>query len=195
LNLGTMARQGRYDPEFGDRRRWETFVEAAFACSEIAFPAVFRGPRLAAYMVTCREQNWLHVLHQMSRQEDLADFPNHLLTYTVTKQAADDPDLEAISYGYVPLCAASGLHEYKVRFGYEMIPHRSVMQLHPLLDPILNNGIVRGALHGACRLFRDQPTLETITAVLEGAHASRPPERFTQATGDGNRSPGRAHQT
>ena len=86
LNLSTMARQGRYDPEFGDRRRWETFVEAAFACTEVSFPAAFCGSRLAAYMVTCREHGWLHILHQMSRQEDLPNFPNHVLTYTVTHE-------------------------------------------------------------------------------------------------------------
>ena len=31
LNLSTMARQGRYDAEFGEPRRWQRFVEAAFA--------------------------------------------------------------------------------------------------------------------------------------------------------------------
>ena len=56
LNLSTMARQGRYDPEFGELRRWERFVEAAFDCPGVSFPAVFSGSRLAAYMVTCREQ-------------------------------------------------------------------------------------------------------------------------------------------
>ena len=71
LNLSTMARQGRYDPEFGDKQRWETLVEAAFACSEVSFPAAFAGSHLAAYMVTCREHRWLHILCQMSRQDDL----------------------------------------------------------------------------------------------------------------------------
>ena len=85
LNLSTMARQGRYDPEFGDRRRWATLVEAAFACSEITFPAAFCGARMAAYMITCREQRWLHILYEMSRQDDLVHFPNHVLTYTVTR--------------------------------------------------------------------------------------------------------------
>src|SRR5215469_5815668 len=94
LNLTTMSRQGRYDPEFGDARRWERFVEAAFACPGISVPAVFSGSRLSAYMITCREQGWLHILHQMSRLEDLSDFPNHLLTYSVSSQAASDTTIE-----------------------------------------------------------------------------------------------------
>ena len=67
-------------PSSANRGAGRRFVEAAFACPGVSFPAVFSGSRLAAYMVTCREQKWLHILHQMSRQEDLPNFPNHLLT-------------------------------------------------------------------------------------------------------------------
>ncbi len=175
LNLSAMARQGRYDPELGDRRRWATLVEAAFACSEISFPAAFCGPRMAAYMVTCREQRWLHILHQMSRQEDLPNCPNHALTYAVTSQAAGDPSLDAICYGYVPLRAAGGLSEYKLKFGYEVMPHRSAIQLHPMLDAVLNCRVARAAVRVVRGLRREQVRLETIQTVLEGAHASGPP--------------------
>ncbi len=172
LNLSTMARQGRYDPEFGEPRRWEKLVEAAFACPGISFPAAFSGSRLAAYMVTCREQKWLHILHQMSRQEDLPNCPNHLLTYTVTAQAAADASLEAVCYGYMPLFAADGLHEYKLRFGYEMVPHWSAIQLHPVLKAVLDRPIARAAVRVARRWRRDDQHLETIETVLEGARAS-----------------------
>ena len=176
LNLSTMNRQGRYDPEFGDKRRWETLVEAAFACSEVSFPAAFAGARLAAYMITCREDRWLHILHQMSRQEDLENFPNHLLTYTVTQQATADESLEAICYGYSPLFANDGLHEYKLRFGYDLIPHRSAFQLHPELSPLLNNPLTHAVVH-ACRfLFPRSQCLETFQSVLKGARSSRPVE-------------------
>jgi hypothetical protein len=172
LNLSTMARQGRYDPEFGEPRRWEKLVEAAFGCPGVSVPAAFSGSRLAAYMITCREQKWLHILHQMSRQEDLPDFPNHLLTYTVTGQAAADTSLEAVCYGYVPLFAADGLHEYKLRFGYEMVPHRSAIQLHPVLKVVLNRPVARAAVRAARRLRWKDQHLETIATVLEGARAS-----------------------
>jgi hypothetical protein len=147
-------------------------VEAAFACPGISFPAVFSGSRLAAYMVTCREQDWLHVLHQMSRQEDLPNFPNHLLTYTVSAQAAADPTLDAVCYGYVPLFAADGLHEYKLRFGYEMVPHWSAIQLHPLLKTIVDRPFTRAVVRAARRLRRNDQHLETIETVLEGARSS-----------------------
>jgi hypothetical protein len=172
LNVATMARQGRYDPEFGEPKRWERLVEAAFACPGISFPAVFSGSRLAAYMVTCREQGWLHILHQMSRQEDLPNFPNHLLTYTVTAQAATDPSLEVVCYGYVPLFAAGGLDEYKQRFGYELTPHYSAIQLHPVLESVMANPAVTAAVRVARRLRKDDQRLETIETVMKGARAS-----------------------
>ncbi len=172
LNLSTMARQGRYDAEFGELRRWQKFVEAAFACPGVSFPAAFAGSRLAAYMVTCREQHWLHILHQMSRQEDLPNFPNHLLTYTVTAQALGDTTLEAVCYGYVPLFAADGLHEYKLRFGYEMVPHCSAIQLHPALKRVLDRPLARAAVRMARRWRSENQNLETIETVLEGARSS-----------------------
>jgi hypothetical protein len=174
LNLSTMRRQGRYDQEFGDPKKWRRLVEAAYACPEISCPAAFRGRRLAAFMITCREQNWLHILHQMSRQEELNNFPNHLLTYTVTAHSVADPALEVICYGYAPLFAADGLHEYKLRFGYEMVPHRSAIQLHPVLNTILNRSITRSAIRLARRCQPGNQQIETIETVLEGARTSRP---------------------
>ena len=123
-------------------------------------------------MVTCREQKWLHILHQMSRQEDLPNFPNHLLTYTVSAQAAADASLEAVCYGYMPLFAADGLHEYKLRFGYELVPHRSAIQLHPVLKAVVDHPVTRGAVRVARRLRPDSQTLETLETVLEGARSS-----------------------
>jgi hypothetical protein len=174
LNRSTMTRQGRYDPEFGEPKQWERLVEALFACPEVSCPAAVCGRRLAAYMVVCRERNWLHILHQMSREEDLPSFPNHLLTYTVSAQAAADPSLEAVCYGYSPLFSCDGLHEYKTRFGYQMMPHRSVIQLHPVLDRILNRSATRAAVGLARRWRRDDQRIEVLETVLEGVRTSGP---------------------
>ena len=103
-----------------------------------------------------------------------AQFPNHLLTYAVTKQAAADASIEAVCYGYVPLFAADGLHEYKLRFGYEMVPHRSAIQLHPALNFVLNRPAVRASIRVLRRLRHENQQLETLETVLEGARSSRP---------------------
>ena len=175
LNLSTMARQGRFDHEFGSAREWEKLVEGAFACPEISFPAAFIGTRMAAYMVTCREAGWLHILHQMSRQEDLSDFPNHVLTFTVSQAGAADDSLEGVCYGCVPLFAADGLDEYKRRFGYQVTPHRSSIQLHPAIDRVLNSDGARAVLRLARRGLPGNQQLETVESVIEGARVSGPP--------------------
>lgn len=174
LNLSTMARQGRFDPEFGHERSWRRLVEAAFACPEVSVPAAFAGKRLSAYMITCRENGWLHILHQMSRQEDLGLYPNHALTYCVSSAAVGDSSIEAVCYGCVSLISGEGLHEYKLRFGYQIVPHRSAIQLHPALNGILNNAGARAAVHLLRRVRPKVQTLEAVETVLEGARISHP---------------------
>ena len=135
-------------------------------------PAVFSGSKLAAYMVTCRERAWLHILHQMSRVEFLPDFPNHLLTYEVSARGAADRSIESVCYGYVPLFVADGLHEYKTRFGYQLIPHQSVIQLHPAIKAASAAPLARFGLSFARRLRPESTRLETIESVLAGARSS-----------------------
>ncbi len=175
VNRSTMVRQGRFDPEFGHERSWRRLVEAAFACPEVSVPAAFAGKRLSAYMITCRENGLLHILHQMSRGDDLNLYPNHALTYFVSLQAVEDRSLEAVCYGCVSLISGEGLHEYKVRFGYGVESHQSVIQLHPALNKIINNAGARSAVRLLRRLRPGMQTLETIETVLEAARISRRP--------------------
>ena len=74
-----------------------------------------------------------------------------------------------------PYAPAGGLHEYKLRFGYEMVPHRSAIQLHPVLDAFLNGRVARAAVRVVRRLRHEQRQLDAVQTVLEGAHASGPP--------------------
>jgi hypothetical protein len=56
-----------------------------------------------------------------------------------------------------------------------MVPHRSVIQLHPMLNTLLNRPAARAALRMARRLRRDSQQIETLATVLEGAHTSGHP--------------------
>lgn len=173
LNRDTMRRQGRFDSEFGQPDQWRRLVNAVCTTREItAWGAFFEG-RLAAYMITCREDGWLHILHQMSRQELLEHHPNHALTFTITRQAMQDPAIEAVCYGAKALVASDGLHEYKLRLGYEFIPGYSAIQLHPSVAPLLASRPVRGAVARLRTLRPRDQRLERIASVLEGAAASR----------------------
>jgi hypothetical protein len=77
----------------------------------------------------------------------------------------------------VPLFEADGLHEYKQRFGYELVPHQSAIKLHPAAETVFNNSFVRGAIHVARWVGPASQRVETIATVLQGARRSRPVEQ------------------
>ncbi len=170
INRETMVRQGHYDPEFGDAGSWTRLVRAMRYCPEIGAIGAFDGNHLSAYMITCREGRWLSILHQMSRKNDLKSFPNHTLTYWVTKAASEDPSLEGVSYGLMPLVSIEGLHEYKLRFGYQVIPFSCIVVLRPQLDLLLNNRLARRGVRMLRHLRPDNQRLEMMDTVLLGAH-------------------------
>jgi hypothetical protein len=169
LNLETMKRQGRYDPEFGDPRRFRRLVEAAFAIPEVRIFAAFDGRRMAAYLITCRDAGCLHLLAQMSRLADLKAGPNSALTYEVTRAGAEDPSLRAVCYGSLSLVPAPGLHQYKLKFGYEVVPHSSVVVLHPRLEWILKSSPALSLMSLARRLRPENQTLQRAEMTLRAA--------------------------
>jgi len=173
LNRGTMDRQGRFDPEFGDPDGWRRLVMAVRSTREITAWGAFFEDRLAAYMITCREDGWLHILHQMSHMDLLEHHPNHALTFTVTRSAMEDPKITAVCYGTQALVATGGLHEYKKRFGYEFLPSYSAIQLHPAMAGVLASRPVVSAVKRLRALRPRDQRLERISSVLDGAAASR----------------------
>jgi hypothetical protein len=105
----------------------------------------------------------------MSRQDDLKAFPNHDLTYWVTKTASEDPSLEGVSYGLVPLISIEGLHEYKLRFGYQVIPHTCVVVLRGRFDLLLNNRLTRWGVKRLRQVWPEDQRFEMMDTVLHGA--------------------------
>ena len=173
LNVETMARQGRHDNEFGDSRRWQRLVKAMAECPEIMAWGAFAGDRLAAYAITCREDGWLHILHRMSRRQDLELRPNHALDFTITRQVALDDSVDAVCFGMMGLVSGEGLHDYKLGMGHEAIPQSSVFELHPALAPVLTSAPVVGSLRRVRRLLPKNQLVERVTTVFEGARMSR----------------------
>ncbi|RPI10378.1 MAG: GNAT family N-acetyltransferase, partial [Acidobacteriales bacterium] len=121
LNTDTMARQGRYDPEFGEPTRWGRLVKAVYGSPAVVAYGAFQEGRLVAYAITCRDSGWLHLMHQNSRTEDLQHFPNHALSFAVTRLAAEDAALEWISFGIHSLIDSVGLLDFKLKMGYEFV--------------------------------------------------------------------------
>jgi len=172
LNTDTMARQGRYDPEFGEPARWGRLVKAVHGSSAVVAYGAFHEGRLAAYAITCRDGGWLHLMHQNSRTDDLRHFPNHALSFAVTRLAAEDAALEGISFGIRSLIDSVGLHDFKLKLGYEFIERTSAFQLHPAVAPVLLSGALRRIVGGLRRVRPQDQRIEKVEAVLEGAARS-----------------------
>jgi len=105
----------------------------------------------------------------MSRQDDLKSFPNHVLTFRITKAASEDSSLDGVSYGLVPLISIEGLHEYKTRFGYQILPRTCAVVLRPGLSLFLNNRFARLGVQQLRRLLPEDQRLEMAETILRGA--------------------------
>ncbi|MDP8980795.1 MAG: hypothetical protein M3O35_09415 [Acidobacteriota bacterium] len=170
LNLDTMARQGRFDAEFGEPRQWERLVQAAYSSPGVAVMGAFAEGALAAYSVTLKEEGWFHILHQFSGNAWLSDwFPNEAVTFGLTKAAMDDPEMDAVSYGVAGLVKGAGLHEYKLRHGYEFAPYGYAFALHPAASWLLSNPASAWGIAAAHGLFPRVQVLERMESVVKGA--------------------------
>jgi hypothetical protein len=172
-NLDSMTRQGRFDAEFGTERQWRRVVEASYASPGVKVMGSFVDGALAAYSITLTEDRWYHILHAFSAQKFLADyFPNTALTFELTRAAMENPDVDHVSYGVAGLVNGAGLHQYKLRHGYEFVPYGYGFVLHPAARFALANPISAGALRSARRLFPKLQVFERVASVLDGARGT-----------------------
>jgi len=173
LNLDTMTRQGRFDAEFGEPAQWNRLVEAIYSSRGVKVFGAFAEGLLAAYAITLTEERWLHILHTFSASEFLSDyFPNEALTFELTRCAAEDPRVDSVSYGVAGLVNGAGLHEYKLRHGYEFVPYGYAFLLHPAARLALANPLSTWGIRSARRLWPSMQTIERIASVVEGARAT-----------------------
>jgi len=134
VNRETLARQGRFDPEFGEPAGWRRFVAAVRACPEVTVSGAFLDGRLSAYAVLCRDGAWLHLLYKMTRTSDMIHRTNPALDFTVLADAARDPSLRGVTNSWLSLIRGSeGLHRYKQLMGYRIERHALGIHLHPCM--------------------------------------------------------------
>ncbi|HAX41540.1 MAG TPA: hypothetical protein PLF84_07985 [Bryobacteraceae bacterium] len=183
LNRETLQRQQRWDPEFGDPRRWKRFVDALSGSPGVAAFGAFHDDQLEAMAVVCQEGGWLHILHKMSRTPRGGVGGNHVLDYAITQRALSDPATTAVCMGLVSLLDIPGLHTYKSRLGYEVEERNTVVRLHPMLSPLLLNRLSLSAVASLRGRLPGNQRLELIQKVLLAAEKSRIPCRLRTAAG------------
>ena len=128
---------------------------------------------LGAYAVTYEEDGWFHILHQMSRLDCLEHYPNHALAFTLTEAALSKPDIVGMSYGLKSLVNTAGLHDFKLRMGFECLSQNMVCELHPMASGLLTSGLASAGLMMARRCFPRDQRLERAQAVISSARVAK----------------------
>ena len=172
LNLDTMARHGRMRPEFGDPKTWARTVEAVYETKGSECWGAFVGGKLGSYVMSCRDANWEHLLIQMSRTELLKSYPNHAIDYLLIERAMANPEIHGVCLGSLPLRQGEGLHNYKVRMGYEVMPQDAVVVVHPLLAPLVTSRVAGPLVRQAGRWNQLAGLSERLEILAAGARMS-----------------------
>jgi hypothetical protein len=186
LNRQTMERQGRYDPEFGDTARWSHFVDAISRCPEIDVTGAYVNGRLSAYIVGCLDDGWLHLLYKMSRSEDMAEYTNAALDFTVLSAAGRDPSIRAVGNWFGSFLSNPGLDRYKRQMGYTVVPNQMCVFFHPAAAPLLANKLTVRVFQTAASLRPRSKQMESIARMSQGAMLS---QNYNHATGSATESP------
>lgn len=173
LNRETLSRQSREDATFLDPIRWRAFVQAVGRCPGMTIHGAFVEGRLATYLISCRDGQWLHLIYKMSSRADQDRHPNHALDFAIIRDAAADPGIRFIGNGMTSILPNEGLDRYKRQLGYQVEPHNLSIHFHPWLAPVLSTAGPITALRRAQTLLPGGSRLAYYTTVLEGALASR----------------------
>lgn len=173
LNQETMSRQGRYEAEFGDATSFARLVSAVEICRKVEAYGAFIDGVLGAYAVTYEEDGWFHILHQMSRLDCLEHYPNHALAFTLTEASLSKPEIVGMSYGLKSLVNTAGLHDFKLRMGYECLSQNMVCELHPMASGVLTSGLTNAGVNLARRCFPRDQRLERAQAVISSARVAK----------------------
>lgn len=169
LNRDTMARQGRFDPEFGEPGRWKRFVEALRQCPACHVDGAFSGDRLAAYLVSYREGEWIHALYSFFGREHLPQRVAYALNHWIIRQAAADPGVRAIANSFAGIARNEGLHFFKTSMGYEAVPVTLGIYFHPVAAPVVTNRLAVAGAETLRRIFPNDARLEMGVNLLRGA--------------------------
>jgi len=172
LNRDTMARQNRFDPEFGERRGWKRYVEATVAAPAVRVAGAFIGKRLASYVTIVRDREVIHLVDRMTRTADSKHHPSRALLFEIMHAAMRQPDIHGICAGPTTLTAGEGLHNYKLRAGFEVVPCWFAFHLHPALGALRAAELGSTVTGLAERLMPGSESLRRVRLVLEGVKQS-----------------------
>jgi hypothetical protein len=106
----------------------------------IRYFGAFKDGKMAAFCGGLEVEDWASI-GGWSADAFLSLRPNDALIYFVSYHYLVKSGVQALSYGLSSVQTssnASGLHQFKVKMGFEAIPVRRTFILNPLVRPIIN---------------------------------------------------------
>lgn len=147
----TRTRLGLSDGSFGHfLKRFEVYSSNP---GHYAVGA-WKGDKLAAFVSLIVVDKWVVIEGSFSATPELALRPNNGLAHYVLDHFLVKRDFQTVSFGTSSIQESSqesGLHDYKVRIGFEAKPIHRAFELHPLLRPFANS-VTHWSLKAALRL-------------------------------------------
>lgn len=174
LNRDTLQRQSREDATFLDPAKWKRFVRGLRDCPGMTIHGAFVNGRLATYLISCRDGQWLHLIYKMSSTAERDHYPNHALDFSIIRNAASDPGVRFIGNGMTSILPNEGLDRYKRQLGYQVQAHNLSIHFHPWLAPLV--GASEAVARHAQARFPTSSRLAYYAEVLGGALISRAPQ-------------------
>jgi len=138
LRLETLERQGRMDAE--SRTWWQDLCSCTSGLPGFeAWGAIDKNTKkLVASLIAFTCDDCFDILFQQSRTQHLSNGINNALTYVVTNQAVERPDIAYIFYGLHSLDAPGTVDKFKFRMGYDAKPVRQRVVFNPFIQPLIN---------------------------------------------------------
>jgi len=150
LQVDTQKRQGRRTALDADH--WARLCAAASGLEGFeVWGAEVKG-RLVATVFLCTVDDCVLLLFQQCLAEFLPLRINNALTFKVTEELVQRPNVGLLHYGLHSLDAPESVDKFKFSMGYTVRPVRQHVVFHPQVAPLFNS-ISHLALKGAHKLL------------------------------------------
>ena len=138
--------------------------------SETCYLGALKGDRLAAFFLVTEVDNWV-AIGGYSANEFLPLRPNNALVYYALHHYLVEKKYSVVSYGLSSLQAVSraeGLHQFKLKMGFNSIPVHRTIALNPLIRPVVNR-LSWKVINGLLKLSPRHPMLKKAEGALRVA--------------------------
>ena len=83
-----------------------------------------------------------------------------------------DPEVRGVCLGTLPLRQGEGLHNFKMRMGYEVSSHDAVIVVHSMLEPLATSRLAGPFVRQAGRWNQLAALAESLEILAAGARVS-----------------------